>query len=224
MNKYFFRIAAAVLFLLFSSIACSLFSSLGNQVRGVQETAAAVATGVQQGQDLISTVQSVATQAEGSGLVKTIQAVATNVEKSGLGATIEAVATESGPGLIQTAQAFATEQGPGLVETAQALATQLASSAGNSQSDIPVVDAATVSDLKSSDSYVYYTTTLPVKTVVDFYKNEMPVNGWEKVAAGSIESENTALLNFSKSGKTAAVAVNSSSSETTTVMISIQGK
>jgi hypothetical protein len=238
MNKTISRILIA-LSLIFGTIACSLFSSIGERAQQVQGTAAAVATGAQDGEYLLATAQAAVTQVQGSDLAQTAQAAVTELGESGLAATIQAVitsegpeiqqtlqafATESGPDMLETAQAYITEQGPGLVETAQSYATQLASSSGEPPDDIPIIDRDTVQDLQVLESLVSYNTSLDFDSVVEFYKTEMPDNGWVKVDEGSFESDAATMLNFTKDARNVSVVMNALSSDQIYVLISIQGK
>jgi hypothetical protein len=221
-------------------LACSFVTNLGDQVGEALGTAQSVATRVDQARDLMATGEGVATRAAESGLVHTAQAISTQVAQTGLDETAQAVATQfenSGieetaqamltqelPGLAETAQAVATNQGPGLVQTAQALATQLASSLGQGPADIPVVEGEK-QDYNASDSFVTYSTPLTIAEVLNFYKTEMPNQGWTKIDEGSVETDQSAILNYDKPDRKASVVLSASApGGGTIVAITIQPK
>jgi hypothetical protein len=203
-------------------LACTFVTNVRDQVGEARGTAQSVATRVDQAQDLIATGQSVATQVAESGLVQTAQAVSTQVaetgldetaqavatqfENSGVGETAQAMLTQQLPGLAETAQAIATDQGPGLIQTAQALATRVASSFGQGPADIPVVEGEN-QNYNASDSFVTYSTPLGLADVLNFYKTEMPNQGWTKVEEGSVETDQSAILNYDKLDRTATVVL-----------------
>ena len=237
MHTKIYRFAWMISMIVAASMACSLFSGIGNQITGVKETAQSVATGVQEGQHLITTAKALATEVGGSGLLETAQSAATEVGESGVVKTAKAVVTEQGPGLLETAKAVATDQGPGLletmkavvtdqgpglIETGQAIATQLAS--GEAPADIPLVEG-TREDFTATGSLVSYTTALQFTDVVNFYKTHMPENGWTLDEQSSLETSNSAILNYTKSNRTALVIINvDPANNKTIVAITIQSK
>jgi hypothetical protein len=206
-------------------LACSFVTNLGSQVGEARNTAQSVATQVDQARDLMATGEGVATRVAESGLVQTAQAVSTQVAQSGLDETAQALATQLEtrgvegtaramltqqlPGLAETAQAVATNQGPGLVQTAQAMATQLAASLGQRPEDIPVVEGEK-QDFNASDSFVTYSTPLAIAEVLNFYKAEMPDQGWTKIEGGSIETDQSAILNYDKPDRKASIVLSAS--------------
>ncbi len=191
-----YRNAWFLIVLLSASLACQLVSRIGQTRATVQAVASEAKGGVQ----ILGTARAMITQVGGSEMLKTAQAVATEFGQSGLLETAAAVATEEGPGLVETAKAFATEEGPALKETA-------AASLGEAPQDIPVIETGK-EDFVSGEFLVSYSVPMSFQEVVDFYKKEMPANGWTKVDANSVETEKTAALNYEKSGRTAAVTIN----------------
>jgi hypothetical protein len=237
MHTKLYRFAWMISMIVAASMACSLFSGISKQVTDVKETAQSVATGVQEGQHLITTAKALATEVGGSGLLKTAQSAATEVGQSGIVetakavateqgpeilGTIEAVATDQGPGLLETMKAVVTDQGPGLLETGQAFATQFAS--GEAPADIPLVEGDR-EDFTANDSLVSYSTSLQFADVVGFYKTQMPENGWTIDEQSSVETGSSAILNYSKADRTALVIINADpANNKTLVAITIQAK
>jgi len=191
-----YRYAWFLIVLLSASLACQLVSRIGETKATVQAVASEAKGGVQ----ILGTARAMITQVGGSEMLKTAQAVATDLGQSGLLETAIAVATEEGPGLIETAEAFATKEGPALKETA-------AASMGEAPNDIPVIETGK-EDFISGEFLVTYSVPMSFQGVVDFYKREMPANGWTKVEANSVEAEKTAALNYEKSDRKAAVTIN----------------
>ena len=178
-------------FLLTFTLACSFLSNVTNQVSEVKDTAVSVATQVGEGQKWLGTARAVATEVGNSGLLETAQVYATQVGESGF---------------LETAQAYATQEGPAIAETAKAIATKLPANTGDIPEDIPVVPGEN-SELFGSNELVSYTTGMDLSSVVDFYKTEMPNNGWEKGDQDSLETTNIAYLYFKKQGRSASVVI-----------------
>lgn len=199
-----FQLAWGLGFLVLASLACNLVSGIGDRVSDVQGTAQFVATDIQAGREVFATGRAIATQVLGSELVQTAQALATR-EGPGLLATAQAFATEEGPELQETIQAFATQEGPGLEGTARALATQLAVN-GQAPDDIPTIPGEK-ENFFASEQLISYLTPLGFQEAVDFYEQQMPVYGWMKVDATSFTIGDTAVLNYEKSDRAAAITI-----------------
>ncbi len=224
-----------IFFFILASMACSLVSGIGEQFIGTKNTAESVATDIRQGMDVVSTARAVITQVGGNKFLQTAQAAATEFGDSGLLQTAQAIATEHGPelmstaraaatehpglvetaraavtqqvpGLLETAGAFATEQGPGLMETAQAAATQFAGGMDQAPQDIPFVDGEK-ENLFASAGLVSYFTAQTFQEVLEFYKIHMPVNNWNNIVEGGLETANTAVLIFDKEDRKALVTL-----------------
>jgi cytochrome c551/c552 len=232
MRSQIFRVVLVITLLLGGSMACSLFSGISEQVSDVRATVDSAATAVQKGQDVIATVQSAATEVMGSGFAQTVEAVATQ-QGPGLIATAQAFATEQGPGFIETAQAFATQEGPGFIETAQAFATQegpglletaqamATAVAGSNQAppeDIPIV-SGTTENLYTTDEIVTYITPLDFQSVLAFYQQEMPANGWEADSTNTALTANTAVLQYDKVDRHATITLSESDGKTVVLII-----
>ena len=170
--------------------------------------------------DAVREVQATAQNAieQGKGVISTIQSVAT--QSAPMLATLRAFATQQAP-LLETAKAFATEQGPELLGTAQAAATQFAF--GELPPDIPLVDRSTTSAFVSSHLLVSYTTSLPFASTLDFYKQNMPANGWNALSGERYETDTSAMIKYEKPDRIATVTVNVVEGKTV-VLITIQFK
>lgn len=198
-----FQLIWIVSVLVATTLACSFLSGITQNVSGVKDTAQAVVT---QAQGFVTQAQGLATEAEESGILKTAQAFATQ-EGGKLAGTVVAMATEAEQsGFLETAQVFATE----------------GFSMGETPTDIPVMDPEQARDFFGSKDVVSYTTENEFQSVLDFYKTQMPENGWNEIPDESSESENVAVLKFEKSDRTATVTLTvNPSDQSTFVMILI---
>lgn len=201
-----------------ASLACNAVTGITDQVSGARATVGSVATQVQSGRELVGTARAIATLAGESGLIGTAQAIASEVGNSGLLETAVAFATQEGPGLVETIQSVATEEGPSLVETSQAVATQIAGGFGEAPEDIPVIDPQP-ENFFASDIAVSYITEFPYAEVVQFYKNEMPANGWEAVDQGWVESESVAVLQYRKINREVSITLSSNPADGKTIVL-----
>ncbi len=151
----------------------------------------------------------------GEGL-QTVQAVGTELATSGALETIQAVATQGG--FEQTAEALATQaESGGFAETAEAIATQSAGGGGVTFGDVPP-DVPVVEDTQNlfgSESTVSYFTSLDYNTVLEFYKKEMPANGWnEDTSQTSVETADAAVLYYVKDNRAATVTISFADGQT----------
>ncbi len=159
-------------------------------------------------------------QATAQAAAQQIQELATQAPQ--LVATMGVLATEA-PQLLETVQTIATEN-PGLAETAVAIATE-GFSMGEAPADIPVVDRSNVTNFFGSEQVVSYVTTLDPESVVNFYKTEMPNNGWSSDPSMSFEQGNTTIISYTKTDQTATISITvNPSDQSTIVAIAIQAK
>jgi len=180
-------ILLTLVILTFSSLACSI-SGIRQKVNSIEGTAVAIVTGIN---EVIQT---------GGSLIETAQAIQT--QRASIIETARAITTQ-GPPLVATIQA-ATTHHPGLVQTAKALVNQELPS-GDLPGDIPIFHPDQVDSLFASSRYVFYTCTVEYPQILDFYKIEMPVNGWQYLVDDSHEYAQAAQLNYSKDDRIATV-------------------
>lgn len=212
-RKILFRFLLAVLVLAIV-ISCSILPELGGNSTEVLKTMQAYASHVN-GLGLDATAATYMTQ-EGSKLLSTVQAVVTEHRDEWI-ATAGAFTTEQGSKLIATAEAYSTQED--IKATIAALVTQARGLlAGTVPDDIPIMGAQT-ENLTQSSGMVSFTTSTDLPTVLEYYKNQMPANGWEKVEQGSLESEYSAVLNYIKGDRAASVTINRNPSGGTIVAI-----
>lgn len=159
----------------------------------------------------------------------------TNIAEQAGGAkgTIEAMVTDIDDFATQAVE-FATQAGDsGLVETAQSMGTQLPEAAqemqetakamvdeintGETPEDIPLISPSE-ENFFSNNSFVTYNTEVDFETVLSFYQEEMPLNGWEPGDA-EVQTNSTALLQYTKDGRTAAVALSTDPSDGSTLVV-----
>ena len=189
----------AFLVLMFGAMACACLGS-GAGISGFTATANAAYT-----------------QAAGAA------ATAGALGNTGL-ATANAAATQA----IATANAAGggnTSAGP--TDTPAAAQPTSAGSGGNGTtasggpSDIPVIQGGTV--LVATAQLLSYQTKSDLASVVAFYKDAMPKNGWTADATASVETPTATVLTFKKGSQTASVTIGSDpSSGQTLVAIAVQ--
>jgi hypothetical protein len=221
MHQRTFRFAWLGCILLSITLACNFISGLSQDAQSARQTAEYAGTQVQV---LATQAQGLATSVEESGYLKTAQAIATERGAEILG-TAQALATQAEErGVLDTVQAYVTQEGSSLLSTAKAIATKGVHE-GQAPEDIPIVDKATIQDFYTSESFITYMTSLDFKTMLSFYQKEMPANGWEAVAEGSIEASKSAHLNFQKPTRSASVTLNINPiDQKTIVVILLQNK
>ncbi|HSO27834.1 MAG TPA: hypothetical protein VLS48_07165 [Anaerolineales bacterium] len=203
------------------ALACQTVNQASEQIEEAQGTVQAIATSVEQGSELLATMEGVATQAignpvvqtaqavateQGAALVQTLQAAATN-ELPGIEATLEAFATREGPALQGTAEALLTAGPPGLAATAQAIATDVAQmEPGDGPANVPTMPGE-VNILLATEDTLSYTTPSAYTSVVEFYKSEMPLLGWTPQENGNVEMPALTTLQYANDLQTASVTI-----------------
>jgi uncharacterized protein YoxC len=193
-----------VFVILATTLACSL-SGIGQKAQEAQQTAQALGT----------QVEGLAT--EGGSLIDTVQAVAT--EHPGILETVKAIATQGAP-ILETIQAVATNN-PGLIQTAKAIVTQ-GLGTGEPPSDIPIFNRDQAQNFFGTGQYITYFSTSDYPQILNFYKTEMPNNGWQYLQGASNEYANAAILHYSKDNRTAIVNLSLNPlNNTTVIMITI---
>lgn len=192
-----------IAFLATFGLSCTLVSSAGE----LKATGEALATSAAGGREILGTGQAIATQISESGVKETMQAVATDIGESGVKETAQAVATDiMESGVKETAQAMATEiLDSGIKETAQAFVTDLPIS-GEKPEDIPVLGDG-VGDLIATSELVSYFSNETFQDVLDFYKREMPLNGWNPIEKDSSVIDDLATLVYEKDGRKASIII-----------------
>jgi hypothetical protein len=123
---------------------------------------------------------------------------------------------------METALAVATRQGPEILATAQSYVTQIAP--GSAPPDIPILDGDKELFFQSN-ALVSYLIDLPLEQVADYYKEQMPANGWTKVDNMSFESPVARSLVYEKSDRRASVVLSLSPGEgKSVILITIENK
>ncbi len=189
------------LLLLVATLACSI-AGIRQQVSSAEQTANALKTKVSgvinAGGALVDTAQALETQHP--GILETVKALGT--KGAPFLSTIQAVATYN-PGLVQTAQSFIKGEIP----------------TGEPPADIPIFNREQAQDYFGSSQYLFYTSPSAYNQVLDFYKTEMPNNGWQYLASESHEYAHAAQLNYSKDKRTATIDMSLNPLNNTTVVI-----
>jgi hypothetical protein len=179
-RKLFFRIVLLVVLLMSAGLGCQLVNNITNTVNAVG-TGKAVATNIGE----------LATQMIPAGIEETAQAVATKFEESGI---------------VETAQSAITEQVPEIKDTVQAISTEVYTSPEDAPEDIPIMEGERSAFVGTSQS-VTYTINAEFKDVVAFYKQQMPVKGWQQSGSGNSSSESLEQMKWEKGGREASVLI-----------------
>jgi len=192
--------------LLFASLACNAITGGAGPGSGVQATANAAFTQAASGAATAGAV--------GSSAGATANAAATQ---------LVATANAASGGNTTSSAPTATKEAAG---EATAAATEPSSGGGGAISggpkDIPVVSGDNTV-LLASDKVVSYESKSDFATVVQFYKDEMPKNGWTLNTATSVETANATVLAYSKDTRQAQVSITTDpSSKATVVLITLQ--
>jgi len=183
--------------LILLTLACGL-SEAGGDVMEMGATAQAVFNA---GGALLNTAQALATQQ--GPWIATAQVMVTQKGPSVI-ATAQSFATQQAP-LIATAYALATAQGPLFLQTAQAIATQAA--VGEAPLDIPVVAMETTQNYFASRDVVSYATSLSYTSVLEFYQQTLPANGWEAERDDWRQDQNVSILKYVKPDRVAWITI-----------------
>jgi len=197
-NKFIYLV---ILTIMASTLACSI-SSVRQQAQTAVQTAITLRTEVggiiNAGSSFIETAQAIAT--EHPGVLETAKAITT--QGASVISTIQAAATYN-PGLVQTAQAFIGQEIP----------------TGEPPSDIPMINQDQVHNYFGSSQYIFYTSPTQYSQVLEFYKTEMPINGWKFLPNDSHEYANAAQLNYFKDTRTATINLSLNPLNNTSVVV-----
>lgn len=229
------QVKQVILFICFMllSLSCNLLDNLSNQIDVAKGFVKSIATNVQQEQKWIQTAQAVATEVGKSNLIGTAQIISTQIGNSAFIQTVQAYVSQEAPRLLETAkvyvtqeaprlletgQAVVTEKGPYVIETAKALISQIPSSSGEAPSDIPLIKGEK-EDLFTSEELISYTTTIKYAKVLEFYKTEMPANGWIKRDEGNVETGDVSILYYEKPNQITTITISKNATNGKTVVL-----
>lgn len=206
------------------SLSCSLFSNLSRNIDKTKNTVESAATDIREGQSLLGTVKAFTTEFSDSEIMATVQALATEAKNRGFLETAKAYLTSEGSGALETVQAFASEQGPRIIQTGQAYMTEMSNNDNKPPADIPIVQDENT-NLLFSDENISYFTKMDFPSVLAFYKNEMPNNGWNKIKQGWVETSSSAVLYYEKPDRSVSITLSINPLDNhTVVMIIIKPK
>jgi hypothetical protein len=138
--------------------------------------------------------------------VSTIQAVATEID-------IEGIVTQANVGGIATEmniESITTQMEPMLTDIAtdvEPILTDIATQFfGEKPADIPVIEGGSMDPITVA-GLVVYTVDKDFQSVVNFYEQEMPKNGWIKDVSKSSTKSDSAKLYFTKGNRKAEVEI-----------------
>jgi uncharacterized protein YoxC len=197
-NKPFFLI---IMILITTTLACSI-SGVSKQAKSIEETTQALRT----------EVAGIVTA--GGSLIQTAQALET--EHPGILETVNSITTQGAP-MISTIQAVGTNN-PGLVQTAQALVIQEIPT-GEPPTDIPIFNRDQAVNYFGSSQYIFYISPTEYTQVLEFYKTQMPDNGWQYLESDSHEYANAAQLNYYKDNRISTINLSINPLNSTTVIV-----
>jgi hypothetical protein len=91
---------------------------------------------------------------------------------------------------------------------------------GGAPADIPIM--ADAKDQSAFGEMTTYASPSAFEDVVNFYKEQMPANGWSEDTSGGMSTDNFASLSFKKDGSTASITISfDTSNNTTSVLITV---
>ena len=199
-GKYFFRYMLLVSLLVAATMGCKLIQNIRSTVQTVS-TGAAIAT----------SIGGIITEIVPPGMEQTIQV--------GI-PTFQSAITEIAP----TIEAGITEIAP----TLEAISTQVYTDPSQAPADIPIMSGQTSQFMGTAQS-ITYMVDAEFQKAVDFYKTEMPKQGWKEVNTGtgpssSVPGLSSAELHFEKGARKATVIITEVPVVGTTVVIDLEGQ
>jgi hypothetical protein len=243
MNRKFFQITWAAVLVFSALLACNFINGIRQDFGKTRNTAVSVLT---QAQGFVTQAKGLATTFDESGAVQTAKALITEKGPVAL-ATLEALGTQAAEsGAVHTAQAMLTEQGPeakatfkaletqaaesGAMQTAQALVTQnggdlLATimalpgqGINNPPDDIPLLPENATSNLFANESVVTFLTTQDYRSVISFFEDSMPAEGWTMTTSDNLETDKLAIKNYEKGVRKATLIIVNNAVDTQTAV------
>ena len=192
MSKKTLTVFIPLVTLLIASLACNRLT--GGAASSFQATADAAYT---------QAASSAATAGvQGNSAVATANAAATELVATANAATGGASGSATATPASDQPTAAATASGSGGGGTI----------ANGGPADIPVIANGTVQ--VASANLLSYVTDADITTVVKFYKDAMPKNGWTLNATTSIETATAATLGFTKAAHNAQVTIGTANGKT----------
>lgn len=189
----------AFLVLMFGAMACACLGS-GTGISGFTATANAAYT-------------------QAAGAAGTAGAQGNSASATANAAASQAVATANAAG-GGTTSGGATDT-PAAAQPTSAGSGGNGTTASGGPSDVPVMQGGTI--LVTTAQLVSYQTKSDLPTVVSFYKDVMPKNGWTADASASVETPTATVLQFKKDTRTAVITIGKDpSSGQTLVAVAIQ--
>ncbi len=169
----------------FSIMACGLLSDLADKAQQVENAAGTAKALATAGQEIV-------TQVSGSGVMQTALAYATQAEESGLMETAQAaIATLPG-------------QSADIKATAEAVITQ--GTYGQAPANIPIFPGE-INAFFGSSSLVTYSAPTNVQSIVDFYRQQMPVYGWAPGGETTVITSSYAVLSYQNASQRVTITI-----------------
>jgi hypothetical protein len=224
MKRKYLHFTALLGSVFLAMMACSTASNLQSRYEESKETFQGIATtasgAATRHPGFLETAGSFAGD-HGLQMAKTAEAYAT--QNPSLLETAQALVVEQGSSILSTAQALATER-PELLETAKALIPGTADG-DYLLPDIPVPSSYAIEVLYNSREALSYSVEANFAEISQFYKTEMPTNGWGLDLRNSFEGQNMSSIKYDRPDRYASVTISSSSAmDRTLVVIYIENR
>lgn len=186
-RKVLFRVAAGVVVLAAFSLSCRLVDQ-ASEARDLATQAQAIATELD--------VQVLATDIDLGSVATSVQGLATDIDMQGVATSMQGLATQIDVQGILTAMPDIDVGG---------IMTDVVATPGGFPTDIPLL-AGELSDMSGTPASLQYSADVSVKDAADFYRREMPTQGWVEAPGGQV-SDTAASLSFQKGGRTARITI-----------------
>ena len=83
---------------------------------------------------------------------------------------------------------------------------------------MPILPGETTQFL-ANDSIVSYLSETPYRQAIDFYKDQLPANGWEPSFPSAVESESGTILRYHKPDRNLTATIGTNDDHTKTVIV-----
>ena len=196
-----FKWVLRIVFILFIVSACNLFS-----------------IGMDKVDEVVSDIENLSDQISVDDIVEDIETVATDLptEFENMEGEIDALLTEIPSELEDIGD---IENLGDLGDIQNLIEDDLLS--GETPTDIPILEDPK-DILVESDAFISFVTTQDYESVIDFYNDQMPINGWVQIE-NNILNENSFLSIYKKDNRETTITINLNPIDNNTaVMIFIQ--
>ncbi len=193
-RRVLFRLAAGVTALAAFSLSCKLLDQ-ASQVSRLATQAQAAVTELNV-PALGTDMPGLATEIDLGGVATSMQGLATEIDMEAVATSMQGLATQIDiPGLL-TAMPNIDIGG---------VMTDVVATPSGFPADIPLL-ASGLSDMRGTPTSLEYSADTTVKDAADFYRREMPAQGWTETPGGQVSGA-SASLSFQKGSRTARITI-----------------